>query len=65
MGSGAVVNKDVKPYALIVGVPGKQIGWVSKAGNTLKFDKNNRAVDSFDNSVYRIIDNQLILEEIK
>ncbi len=64
VGSGAVVNKDVKPYALIVGVPGKQIGWVSKAGNTLKFDKNNRAVDTFDNSTYRIIDNQLI-EEIE
>ena len=63
VGSGAVVNKDVKPYALIVGVPGKQIGWVSKAGNTLKFDKNNRAVDTFDNSRYRIIDNQLIEEK--
>ncbi|MDX8553635.1 acetyltransferase [Tenacibaculum sp. 1B UA] len=63
VGSGAVVNKDVKPYALIVGVPGKQIGWVSKAGNTLKFDKNNRAVDTFDNSTYRIIDNQLIEEK--
>ena len=63
VGSGAVVNKDVKPYALIVGVPGKQIGWVSKAGNTLKFDKNNRAIDTFDNSVYRIIDNKLIEEK--
>lgn len=63
VGSGAVVNKDVKPYALIVGVPGKQIGWVSKAGNTLKFDENNRAIDTFDNSVYRIIDNQLIEEK--
>ncbi|AZJ32474.1 acyltransferase [Tenacibaculum mesophilum] len=63
VGSGAVVNKDVKPYALIVGVPGKQIGWVSKAGNTLKFDKDNRAIDTFDNSVYRIIDNQLIEEK--
>lgn len=63
VGSGAVVNKDVKPYALIVGVPGKQIGWVSKAGNTLKFDKDNRAIDTFDNSTYRIIDNQLIEEK--
>lgn len=38
VGSGAVVNKDVKPYALMVGVPARQIGWVSKAGNTLEFD---------------------------
>ena len=59
IGSGAVVNKDVKPYALMVGVPAKQIGWVSKAGNTLIFDKNNKAVDSFDNSQYAILDDNL------
>ncbi|MFZ5374388.1 MAG: acyltransferase, partial [Campylobacterota bacterium] len=41
IGSGAVVNRDVKPYALMVGVPAKQIGWVSRAGNTLAFDENN------------------------
>lgn len=59
IGSGTLVNKDVKPYALMVGVPARQIGWVSKAGNTLKFNENNEAVDSFDNSKYVIIDNQL------
>ena len=59
IGSGAVVNKDVKPYALMVGVPARRIGWVSKAGNTLKFDENNEAIDSFDNSKYKIIDNDL------
>ena len=59
IGSGAVINKDVKPYALMVGVPAKQIGWVSKAGNTLKFNENNEAVDEFDNSKYKIIDNDL------
>ncbi|MFA7090218.1 MAG: acyltransferase [Arcobacteraceae bacterium] len=59
IGSGTVVNKDVKPYALMVGVPARQIGWVSKAGNTLKFDENNEAVDSFDNTKYKIVDNML------
>ena len=59
IGSGAVVNKDVKPYALMIGVPVRQIGWVSKAGNTLIFDKNNKAIDSFDNSQYVIIDDEL------
>lgn len=63
IGSGSVVNKDVKPYALIVGVPSKQIGWVSKAGNTLKFDDNGTAIDDFDNSKYQII--QDILKVIK
>ena len=50
IGSGAVINRDVKPYALMVGVPARQIGWVSKAGNTLKFDGNGLAVDNFDGS---------------
>jgi UDP-2-acetamido-3-amino-2,3-dideoxy-glucuronate N-acetyltransferase len=35
IGAGAVVTKNVKPYALMVGVPAEQIGWVSKAGNIL------------------------------
>ena len=36
IGAGAVVNKDVKPYALMVGVPAKQIGWMSEFGEQLK-----------------------------
>ena len=59
IGSGAVVNRDVKPHALMVGVPAKQIGWVSNAGNTLVFDENNEALDKFDNSRYVIIDEEL------
>ena len=35
IGAGAVVNKDVKPYALMVGVPAKQIGWMSEFGEQL------------------------------
>ena len=63
IGSGAVVNKDVKAYALMVGVPAKQIGWVSREGNTLKFDSNNEAIDSFDQSKYKIENDNLILIE--
>ena len=36
IGAGAVVTKDVEPYALIIGNPGKQIGKVDKEGNKLK-----------------------------
>lgn len=35
VGAGAVVNKDVKPYALMVGVPGRQIGWMSEYGERI------------------------------
>jgi UDP-2-acetamido-3-amino-2,3-dideoxy-glucuronate N-acetyltransferase len=37
IGAGTVVTKPVKPYALVVGNPGKQIGWVSKFGHRLEF----------------------------
>lgn len=54
IGSGAVITKDVKPYALMVGVPARQIGWVSRAGNSLVFDEQGIAVDLFDNSHYKL-----------
>ncbi len=47
IGSGAVVNKDVKPFALMVGVPAKQIGWVGISGDTLLFDENGMAEDEY------------------
>ncbi|MCH1613831.1 MAG: acetyltransferase [Flavobacteriales bacterium] len=37
IGAGSVVTKPVKPYALVVGNPGKQIGWVSEYGHRLEF----------------------------
>lgn len=35
VGAGAVINKDVKPYSLMVGVPAKQIGWMSEFGEKI------------------------------
>jgi len=59
IGSGAVISKDVKPYALMVGVPAKQIAWVGISGNTLEFI-SNRAEDEF--ARYELIDNNLKVE---
>lgn len=36
VGAGAVVNKDVAPFAMVVGVPGRQIGWMSAYGEKLE-----------------------------
>jgi UDP-2-acetamido-3-amino-2,3-dideoxy-glucuronate N-acetyltransferase len=56
IGSGAVVNKDVPPYALMVGVPAKQIGWVGISGDTLVF-KGNKAEDVF--ATYELLEKDL------
>lgn len=44
IGAGAVVTKEVLPYALVVGNPSRQIGWVSEYGHRLLFDESGRAV---------------------
>lgn len=43
IGAGAVINKDVKPYALMVGVPAKQIGWMSQYGEKLDLPLDGEA----------------------
>ena len=43
VGAGAVVNKDVPAYAMIVGVPGKQIGWMSEYGEKLDLPVNGNS----------------------
>jgi UDP-2-acetamido-3-amino-2,3-dideoxy-glucuronate N-acetyltransferase len=44
IGAGTVVTRPVKPYALIIGNPGKQVGWMSEAGNRLVFNEQNQAM---------------------
>jgi len=44
VGAGAVVTKDVRPYALVVGNPARQTGWMSEYGYKLKFDAKGYAV---------------------
>lgn len=54
IGAGAVVTKNVPDYALLVGNPAKQIGWVSEYGHRLSFDENGLAICPETNQHYQI-----------
>jgi len=57
IGAGAVVVKEVKPYALVVGNPSKQIGWISEYGHRLHFDAQGFAVCPESNEKYELKNN--------
>lgn len=61
VGAGAVVVQEVLPYALVVGNPSRQIGWVSRAGHRLEFDQQGRAVCPETGDVYQLVDGQVTL----
>lgn len=54
IGAGAVVTKDIKPYALVVGNPAKQTGWMSEYGHKLEFDVKGFAVCPESKERYRL-----------
>ncbi len=54
VGAGAVVTKDVKPYALVVGNPARQTGWMSEYGHKLNFDNKGYAVCPESEERYRL-----------
>jgi UDP-2-acetamido-3-amino-2,3-dideoxy-glucuronate N-acetyltransferase len=54
IGAGAVITKDIPDYALVVGNPGKQIGWVSEHGHRLHFDEYNTAICPESGEKYRL-----------
>lgn len=54
IGAGSVITHDVSPYALVVGNPARQIGWVSEYGCRLSFDEQGNAVCPESGEVYRL-----------
>lgn len=59
IGAGSVITKPVPDFALIVGNPGRQIGWVSRAGIRLEFDENNTAKCLETNDLYSL-ENEIV-----
>jgi len=54
IGAGAVITKNVKPFALVVGNPGRQTGWVSEYGHRLSFSSDGVAVCPESGQKYRL-----------
>lgn len=60
IGAGAVVTKEVPAYALLVGNPAKQIGWMSEFGHRLNFDEQGVAICPESNEKYHLIDSKTV-----
>ena len=64
IGAGAVVTKNIAPYALVVGNPAQQIGWVSKFGHRLQFNNVNEAICKDSKEKYTLKEKILFVESI-
>ena len=65
IGAGAVISKDVPDYALMVGVPAKQIGWMSEYGEKLDLPitGNAETICKHTNQVYELKNNKVFLKD--
>lgn len=59
IGAGAVVTKDIKPYALVIGNPARQVGWISEYGHRLKFNNEGIALCPENGEKYVLKDGEV------
>lgn len=59
IGAGAVIKTEVPDYALMVGVPARQIGWISEYGERLIFDEKGVAICPGNNETYHLKENKV------
>jgi UDP-2-acetamido-3-amino-2,3-dideoxy-glucuronate N-acetyltransferase len=64
IGAGAVVTKHIPAYALVVGNPAKQVGWMSEYGHRLHFDNQNEAICPESKDLY-ILENGFVKKLLK
>jgi UDP-2-acetamido-3-amino-2,3-dideoxy-glucuronate N-acetyltransferase len=62
IGAGAVITRNVAPYALVVGNPSRQIGWMSEFGHRLHFDENDVAICEESGEKY-VLENNIVRKE--
>ena len=60
IGAGAVITKPVKAFALVVGNPARQTGWVSEYGHKLHFDEKGTAFCPETNQEYKLAENIVV-----
>lgn len=61
IGAGAVVTKEIKDYALVVGNPSKQVGWMSEYGHRLDFDSKGMATCQESGETYQLNHDQVLI----
>jgi len=59
IGAGSVVTKHIPAYALVVGNPARQIGWMSEFGHRLNFDENGIAICPESDEKYKLEENKV------
>ena len=62
VGAATVVTKDLPAYALVIGNPARQIGWMSEGGVRLNFDNNAKATCGESGDVYELMDGNIVVK---